>query len=204
MKMSCHDPARPEDRSPRRMLPKIFGLCLALLPAAPALASDRQTDTAKSTLGFKGSVGGNGFDGRFKAWRATIAFDPADPAAGHAEISIDMASAVTGAGQRDQALTGSDWFDARHAPEASFDAKGFVAKGGNQFEAPGILTIRGVSKAVTLPFTLEIVGDNAHAIGTLDILRDDFGIGQGEWAGGDIVGLKVAIVFDLQAKRTSS
>ena len=65
--------------------------------------------------------------------------------------------------------------------------------------APGTLTIRGMGKSVTLPFTLDVKGAQARAKGRLDIVRTDFGIGQGEWKTGDMVALQVAVVFDLEA-----
>jgi polyisoprenoid-binding protein YceI len=111
-----------------------------------------------------------------------------------------MASAVTGDKQRDSALPSSDWFDIKKQPQAQFEATTFAAKGGNNYDAIGSLTIRGIKKSVTMPFTLDLTGGLAHAKGQLDIVRSDFGVGQGDWAEGDTVGLAVSITFDLIAK----
>ena len=185
----------------RRMLPKTAPVLL-LAFALPAAAADWSVDAARSSLGFTGTVSGRSFDGKFKTWRADIAFDPADPAAGHARVTIDMASAATGDRQRDAALPDTDWFDIRKSPQALFEATGFKALGGNRYEAAGTLTIRGIGKAVTLPFTLDIAGDEAHAKGKLDIVRTDYGVGQGEdWKDGSTVALAVSIAFDLTAKK---
>jgi polyisoprenoid-binding protein YceI len=193
-----------KDRTMQRMLPKIIPALLlgaGLLLARPAAAADWAVDAGKSNLGFTGTISGRSFDGKFKTWAAEISFDPANPAAGHAKVTIDMTSAVTGDRQRDAALPDSDWFDAKQSPQALFEATGFTAKGGNQYEANGSLTIRGIKKAVTLPFTLDIAGDEAHAKGKLDIIRTDYGVGQGEWAAADTVALGVSITFDLVAKK---
>jgi cytochrome b561 len=184
----------------RRMLPKLVP-ALLLFTALPSEAAEWQVDPGKSNLGFIGSLSGKPFDGHFKSWQADISFDPANPAAGHAKVVIDMASALTGDKQRDLALPSSDWFDVKKSPQAVFEATGFTAKGGNAYEAQGTLSIRGVQKAVVLPFTLEIPGDTAHAKGQLDIVRTDYGVGQGEWTDGSTVALKVSIVFDLTAKK---
>jgi cytochrome b561 len=181
----------------RRMMPALLLAALAL----PAGAADWQVDPAKSNLGFLGTISGKGFEGHFKTWTADIAFDPANPAAGHAKVVIDMSSAVTGDKQRDYALPDTDWFDARKSPQAFFEATSFTAKGGNAYEAVGTLTIRGTKKPVTMPFTLDIAGDAAHAKGQLDIVRTDYGVGQGEWGDGATIALKVGIVFDLTAKK---
>jgi len=66
-----------------------------ILLARPAAAADWAVDAGKSALGFTASASGVNFDGKFKSWQAEIAFDPANPAAGHAKVTIDMASAVT-------------------------------------------------------------------------------------------------------------
>jgi cytochrome b561 len=191
-----------KDKVLQRMLPKFIPVLAAgLLFALPATAADWSVDTAKSDLGFTGTLSGKGFEGHFKSWQAEISFDPANPAGGHAKVTIDMASAVTGDRQRDNALPESDWFDVKKMPQATFEATGFTAKGGNQFEAAGFLTIRGVKKPVTLPFTLDISGTTAHAKGKLDIVRTDYGVGQGEWTDGAYVALNVGIVFDLTAAK---
>lgn len=175
-------------------------LAAALLLAAPVHAAEWSVDAAKSRLGFVGSQGGSPFEGRFDRWSARIDYDPANPAAARVTVDIDMASARTGDAQKDQSLPGPDWFDAKGFPKARFEAAGFVPKGGAAFEAPGTLTIRGIGKAVTLPFTLEVAaGGKARAKGRLDLIRTDYGIGQGEWKSGDMVALQVAVVFDLEA-----
>jgi cytochrome b561 len=189
-----------KDKVAQRMLPRIVP-ALLLLAAPPMQAAEWQVDSGKSSLGFVGSLSGKEFEGHFKSWQADISFDAADPAAGHAKVVIDMASAVTGDKQRDLALPNSDWFDAKKSPQAFFEAAGFAAKGGNVYEAKGTLTIRGIERPVALPFTLDIMGDAAHAKGGLDIVRTDYGVGQGEWSDGSSVALKVSIVFDLTARK---
>jgi len=194
-----------KDKTIQRMLPKVIPailLAAGLVLARPAAAADWAVDAGKSTLGFTGALSGKSFDGKFKSWQAEIAFDPANPAAGHAKVTIDMASAVTGDRQRDGALPDADWFDVKKSPQGLFEATGFKSLGGNQYEAAGSLTIRGIKKAVTLPFTLDIAGDEAHAKGKLDIVRTDYGVGQGEdWKDGSTVALGVSISFDLVAKK---
>ncbi|TAN56733.1 MAG: YceI family protein, partial [Magnetospirillum sp.] len=82
---------------------------------------------------------------------------------------------------------------------ARFEATAFRSKGGNAFDAVGSLRIRGVTKPVVLPFTLDITGPTAHAKGRLDLLRTDYGVGQGPWKAADMVALEVAVTIDLVA-----
>jgi polyisoprenoid-binding protein YceI len=176
---------------------------LSLL-ATPALASDWAVDPAKSRLGFSGVQNGAPFRGNFGKWTAEIAFDPAHAEAGHAKVTIDLASAKTGDTQRDSALPQAEWFDVKAFPQASFEATGFVAKGGDAYEAPGRLTIRGLAKDVVLPFTLAVTGDKAAAKGHLSLVRTGFGVGQGVWATGEWVALDVGVDVDLVATKSGS
>jgi polyisoprenoid-binding protein YceI len=61
------------------------------------------------------------------------------------------------------------------------------------------LTLRGVAKPVTLPFTLAIAGTTAHAKGHLNLARTLFGIGQGTWSSGQWVALDVGVDVDIVA-----
>ena len=178
-----------------------YAALLALLVALPAHAADWKTDSTKSHLGFSGTQTGVPFKGSFGAWQAEISFDPAHPEAGHAKVTIDLASARTGDTQRDTALPQPEWFDTATHPQASFEADHFVAKGGDAYEAPGKLTIRGTTKDVVLPFTLAITGDQAVVKGHLGLVRSDFGIGQGPWSSGQWVALEVGVDVDLTATR---
>ncbi len=174
-------------------------LIASLLWSGTAGAAEWIVDTAKSRLGFVGNQGGSPFEGRFTRWNARIDYDPANPAAAKVSVDIDMGSARTGDAQKDQSLPGTEWFDVKGFPMARFEAAGFRPKGADAFEAPGTLTIRGMGKSVVLPFTLAIKGSQARAKGRLEIIRTEFGIGQGEWKSGDMVALQVGVVFDIEA-----
>jgi len=182
-----------------RMVP--FLSLLFFLAPASSQAAEWTLDEGKSRLGFVGSQSGAAFEGKFTRWTAKIDFDPANPTAGKALITIDMSSAATGDKQKDLSLPQPEWFDTKHFPQAIFEAKGFHPKGGSVFEAPGSLTIRGHGKEFVLPFTLDISGQTAHAKGRLDLIRTEYGVGQGEWSTAQYVALEVAVTFDLYAVR---
>lgn len=173
----------------------------ALVAAQPASAANWAVDSGKSSLGFTGSQSGASFEGHFAKWQAQIDFDPANPAAGHALVTIDMGSATTGDPQKDQSLPQSDWFNTKNFPQATFEATSFRSRGGNAYEAVGSLTIRGIKKAVVLPFTFETEGGAGHAKGRLELLRTDYGVGQGEWSSDQMVGLTVAVLLDIRASK---
>ncbi len=175
--------------------------CAALLASAPALAADWAIDAAGSRLGFSGKQNGEAFAGKFGRFSGSVAFDPAKPEAGHADIVIDMASAGTGDTQRDEALPQAEWFNSKKFPQAHFVATGFRAKGGDAYETTGRLSIRGVDRDVTLPFTLAIDGGTAHAKGHLELVRTIYGVGQGPWSSAQWVALEVGVDVDVVAKK---
>ncbi|HEX7761726.1 MAG TPA: YceI family protein [Caulobacteraceae bacterium] len=175
----------------------------ALAGATHAFAADWKIDPAQSTLGFSGVQTGARFAGKFKRYNAVIAFDPAHPEAAHVTVTVDLASAATGDAQRDTALPGKDWLDVAQYPQAKFTSSSIRRTGAKSFEAAGTLTIRGVSRPATLPFTLDINGPAAHAKGHLDLIRTAFGVGQGAWASGQWVALQVGVDVDVVARRSN-
>jgi polyisoprenoid-binding protein YceI len=172
--------------------------------AAPAMtqpAGGWTIDKAKSRIEFSGTQTGKEFKGAFGTFDAAIVFDLADLSGARVDVSVDTASAKTGDKQRDDALPGGDWFSAKAFPTATFSSSEVVATGEGAYEARGTLTIRGVARDLVLPFTLSIDGGRAVADGSATLVRTDFGVGQGEFATGQWVGLDVAVAFHIEASR---
>jgi polyisoprenoid-binding protein YceI len=176
----------------------LLAAALSLAPAA-AFAAEWVVDPSASSIAFSGTQLGAPFTGHFKRFTATVSFDPAHPEAGRAVVLIDTASAATGDVQRDEALPQAEWFDAKTNAQARFEATRFIARGGEAYDAVGTLTIRGVKHDVTLPFKLTIAGGKAHAVGHLQLIRTDFGVGQGDWATPQWVALEVGVDIDVTA-----
>jgi polyisoprenoid-binding protein YceI len=154
-------------------------------------------------LGFSGTQTGSKFQGKFSRFDAQIVLDPDHVEGGHITATVDLGSAATGDTQRDTALPGKDWFDTTAHQNAVFTSDAVRKVGTNTYEATGTLTLRGVTRSLTLPFTLEIDGDRARARGHADLVRTTFGVGQGAWASGQWVGLDVGVDLDLTATRSN-
>ena len=167
--------------------PFIAACALALLSipavaAAPAVSAPAWTvDKASSTLGFEGVGDGSPFAGKFGSWDAAIHFDPADLAGSSAEVTVQTGSAATGDPSRDEPLPSPQWFSTDAFPTATFTTTAIKSTGPNAYLAEGNLSIRGISKAVQLPFTLTIAGDKATMDGSLTIDRSLWEIGAGAW-----------------------
>lgn len=157
-------------------------------------------DPAKSQLGFTASQGGEAFKGRFAIWSADIAFDPDRLDASHLSATIDLTSVATGDRQRDAALPSRDWFNVKTTPAASFTTDTITAaRDGLGYVATGRLTLRGVERPIDLRFDVTIDGDTATATGEATIVRTDYGVGQGEFATDEWVGLDVTVDISISA-----
>lgn len=181
-----------------------IAISVALGCAALTSASGAQwnVDHAKSRLGFSVVWSGQAFEATFKSWKADIQFDPADLAHSHADVTIDLGSESSAAPDNDDGLKGAEGFAITQFPTARFETTNFTAKGGNNYLAMGRLSLHGVSRAITLPFTLVLSGDSAHMTAKTVVLRTDFGLGKGEWASAATIAHEVAITVDLTATKS--
>jgi polyisoprenoid-binding protein YceI len=183
---------------------KAFMLAAALLlPPLPALAAPHWTvDAGKSRLGFSVAWAGQPFVGTFKKWTANIRFDPADLAHSSADVTIDMASESSGDEETDEGVKGAQGFQTAQFATARFVTTSIAHKSGSDYVARARLTIRGITRPVILPFTLTVAGNTAHMVGTAQVSRMDFGVGQGgDFSKPAPVAYEVAVKVDLMATR---
>jgi len=156
-----------------------------------------------STVGFATAWSGDAIQGRFDRWTADILFSPDALEASKVSVSIDLASVKTGDDQRDASLPSGDFFNVAEHPKATFTATRFEKTGEGRFVARGTLTLRGVSKPLSLPFRLKIDGDTATVTGVTSLDRLAYGVGQGEWQNTETIPAKVSVNISLKARRTS-
>lgn len=196
----------------RRFILRAVALTALLLfsDAVPAAdAPEWIVDPGKSSIGFTGRQMGVPSKGRFKAFKASVKFDPDNLAASAVEVIVDVASADAGNPDIDKEIRQEKWFDVARFPTVRFSTTAFRAKGGKgEYEAAARLTIRDVTEEVVLPFKLEIAPDSgnpadltARATGELTISRTKFGVGRDEWRDTKIVGDEVGIQIDVLARR---
>lgn len=178
-----------------------LGLMAAAVLAAPVQARPYLVDKAASRLGFTGAVNGAPFSGGFRRWDAAIDFDAANLPASRVTVTVDMTSAATGDGTRDEALPSSDWFAAAKFPRATFVTRSITRTGPNRYSAAGELAIRGVRRPAVLPFTLTPAANGAQRMqGRLVIDRTAFGVGGGQFRTGAMVAKPVTVTVDLLAR----
>jgi polyisoprenoid-binding protein YceI len=173
-----------------------------LMATAPVLAADYiQAPGAGSSLNFASKYDGEVFTGSFPGFSTRLSFDPANPAAGTLDVTIPLAGASTGNGDRDSTLQTADFFNVASFAAARYTAKGFTKGADGRYVANGTLELRGVSKPVTFTFDWT-PGANPVLKGKATVRRLDFGVGQGDWKDTKTIPDETAIstVVKLQAK----
>lgn len=195
-------------RAPRilTLLAGLFLLC------GSAIAADQyKIDPVHSNVGFavKHMVV-NTVHGRFNDWSGDIIYDDKDPAKSSVNVTIKTASINTENSDRDTHLKSPDFLDVQKFPEISFHSKS-VDKQSDGFVAHGVLTIRGVSKNVDLPFKINgpiKVGDSnlLGAEASLTINRQDYGVAWSKsLAPGElVVANDVKIDINVEAKQVKA
>ena len=145
--------------------------------------------------------------GQFAGWTGTLQIDDEDLTRSSVNVEVDLATVDTKEPKRDAHLRSADFFDVENHPKMTFASKRIVAEDGEVKEVVGDLTIRGVTREVTLkleeqgrakdPWGGERAAFSAHT----RILRADFGL---TWnmaleAGGVVVGDKISISIEVEA-----
>ena len=153
--------------------------------------------------------------GHFKDVHGTLNFDPKNPAGSSVEIVIDANKIWTGEAARDAHLRSADFLDVEHFPEIRFFGDEVIVNGEVDGLVNGNLTIRGVTRSVTLrvhylgqwqtPWWEDGVdkGPRTRAgfVAKTTINRQDFGV---SWnakmdKGGIVVSDTVDITIDAEA-----
>ena len=164
---------------------------VATMASAPAFAAD-YVQAPGSTLVFASKYDGEVFTGKFASFTTTLSFDSAKLATSKLEVVIPLAGTSTGNGDRDSTLSGADFFNVAKFAQARYTATKFRSLGGNQYAADGSLSLRGVSKPVTLTFTWT-PGAQPVLSGKATVKRLDFGVGTGDWADTKTITNEVAV-----------
>lgn len=158
-------------------------------------------DARQSRIGFSTRWAGEAVNGSFGQWTGDIRFDPRNLAASKAVILIQTGSARTGAKEPDENLGGSDWFDARRFPTARYETTAIRAAGPGRYVADGLLTIKGVSYRLSLPFALTLTGNNATMTGQATLDRMTIKLGLESDAGAEWVARETVVNVAVRATR---
>lgn len=180
----------------KRLAPLLAGaVLLPLLPLSVAAAEFNLVWLDKSQVTFLSKQMGVPIEGRFGKFAARIAFDPARPEAGRAQIDIDLTTLDAGSTDANDEARKPAWFDTRRFPQARFVASGVKPLGGGRFEARGQMTIKGQTREVVAPFSVQTGAAGAVISGSIPVMRLQYGIGEGMWSDTAAVADEVQVKF---------
>jgi polyisoprenoid-binding protein YceI len=144
--------------------------------------------------------------GLFSDVEGEIVIAAGEPSRSSVTATLKAASIDTRTGQRDDHLRSADFLDAPNFPEITFKSTRITGDA-SEFKVTGNLTIRGVTREITLDATNEGTGkdpwggDRIAFSATTKLDRREFGLtwNQAIEAGGVLVGNDVKVSIDVQA-----
>lgn len=169
-------------------------------------AREWRIDASHSALNFRIRHFFTPVPGVFERWGGTFKFDPENLEGSSIDISIDVSSINTKNERRDGHLRTADFFDAEKYPNMTFVSSSITSTGENSYVATGELTIKETTHTIELPF--EFLGAMPHPSranttvagfrSELTLLRNDYGVGTGDYIQTAVIGNEVTIEIFLE------
>jgi polyisoprenoid-binding protein YceI len=143
---------------------------------------------------------GEFFTGRFAEFDAVIKFDADDLAGSQVMVRIPLSGLDLGSADRNDAIPSKTWFNMGRHPIATFESDQ-ITQTATGYQAQGSLTMKGLRRPVTLPFTLEDRVGQTVMRGQVDIDRTVWNLGESPWDTEEYVSHTVSIDVTVVAER---
>lgn len=168
--------------------------------ASPTFETNYVIVPEESRLGFSTTQEGVGFSGEFSEFDAAIYFDAQALDSSRVRVIVPIAAFDGGSTDRNSNVSSNIWFDAKKFPVAIFETQSIRADGA-AFIANGTLAIKGQTKPISFPFTVEQTDGRAVMTASFPVNRTRWNIGQAPWDTEDYVGLNVTLDIRVVANR---
>jgi polyisoprenoid-binding protein YceI len=184
---------------------------VAAKPAAAPAATTTQATSASphyvqapsgNNLTFTFVQEGAANKGSFRQFATELRYDEKSLASSSLNVKVQIASVETQDKDRNELITGSDFFDVAKFPIAQYVASSFAKRADGGLEAVGKLTIRNVTHELRLPLTLKPTAGGLELSGKTAFKRLDYGVGQGEWKSTESVSDEVKIEYTVSLVRS--
>ncbi|MBS0031202.1 YceI family protein [Chitinophaga sp. 22321] len=136
-------------------------------------------------------------NGYFKGLKGNIRFDPHDLKSAAIDATVAVKTISTGIGKRDRDLLEEKYFDAAKHPVMRMVSTTITASDkANTYQMKAELTIKGVTKTISFPFTAVVSGNGCQLNGQFTINRKDFKVGPD-----NAIDDKLTVVLKVLAKK---
>lgn len=166
-----------------RLAPLALMAAIAWPTVAPAADYTIDTKGAHASINFRiQHLGFSWLTGRFDRFSGTYSYDEKAPEASKVSVEIDTTSVNSNHAERDKHLRNTDFLDVEKFPKATFVSKKVEPAGDGKAKIIGDLTLRGVTKEITLD--AEYIGggpdpwggNRTGFIGKTNLVLADYGI----------------------------
>ena len=185
-------------------------LSLLLLAATQSMGYEWKMDPVHSAIMFEIKHIYSTVRGHFGEFSGNVFFDPNNLKESKIDFTVEVESINTRIGKRDNHLRSGDFFDAKKYPQMVFKSSKVSHAGGNKYLLEGKMTVKDVTKPMTLEFLL--LGEKNSpfkkdkVVGGFEtrfkIDRFDFNVGTGKFYKLGVVGKEVDIFISLEMIRS--
>lgn len=155
---------------------KVISALIFLTAAITASSQQYKPVDEKSEVKFTIKNFGLNTSGSLNGLQGTIKFDPSNVNASSFEVSVNVNTINTGIDSRDSHIKKEEYFDAAKYSTINFTSTG-ITKNQNDYTVTGNLTIKGVTKTISFPFSVQNQENGLLFSGNFSINRKDFNIG---------------------------
>lgn len=173
----------------------LFGLLCQILLIGIGYA--QSTKTVPTEVNFTIKNAGLRVEGTFSEAKTTIRFDEQNPEHTTLSAVVAVSSINTGIRARDRHLLKEDYFHATQYPDIQIKSRRISRKDSQNWEGEFDLTLRGITKTLTIPFSYRKTAEGAVLAAQFSLNRLDFQVGKSSWVMGDEVTVRVRIATSL-------
>ncbi len=154
-------------------------------------------DSETADVKFKMQAHGSELIGNFKTAKGDIIFDEINLSKASIKCEIKVSDINTGNDMRDNHLLSKNWFNAKEFPLITFVSDS-VYKNNSQFITTGKLTVKGIAKPATIPFSFTAITDGGLFTGQFKLSMNDFDVPKADDTDSD----EITVLLNIPVKKS--
>ncbi len=156
----------------------IFFICWGTITS---FSQNLNTEATGTTIAFQIQNLGRNVDGSFSEFTLSANFEKNDLDNSYFSGTAKIQSINTGNKKRDKSLQKAKYFDSEKFTELRLASSKITKLESNRYEFYGELSIKGTTKKITFPFTIEELPNQIRVKGSFEVNRLDFNVGESSW-----------------------